>query len=232
MPELRSTARSSAWLRLRVRHRAALFAATGIIVVAPTASAPAAFQDKCNSKQKSIDNWRRKDAQAYTVSARGEGYQWGGGCWNDNDRDEGAGDPPQQVGTRGEGGDCSGFVFKTWALRDDANTSTFRFHNRMQNIHGPYGSGVWKTTTNWNRPGSHSSTLDPMDTLADNYHIAMIYTGQRTKEGLYRYIEAKSESQGTDVWLRNYHSENGQEGIRYVRASRKNWTPDCHPQAC
>ena len=45
--------------------------------------------------------------------AVGEGYEWGGGCWNDNNRD----DTPGQPDSNGEGPDCSGFVFKTWELR-------------------------------------------------------------------------------------------------------------------
>ena len=46
--------------------------------------------------------------------ARYEGYQWGGGCWNDNDVDDSPGDPTEDPNTGGEGGDCSGFTFKVW----------------------------------------------------------------------------------------------------------------------
>src|SRR5262249_9544715 len=56
----------------------------------------------------------RDGAQTYSNTAAYEGYQWGGGCWNNNDVDEGGGAPPQDVNTHGEGADCSGLVFKTW----------------------------------------------------------------------------------------------------------------------
>ena len=46
------------------------------------------------------------------LRARYEGYQWAGGCWNDNDVDDSPGDPTEDPNTGGEGGDCSGFTFK------------------------------------------------------------------------------------------------------------------------
>ena len=82
-----------------------------------------------------------------TVAFRGrwEGYQWGGGCWNDNDRDDSPGDPPERANTGGEGGDCSGFTFKVW--RESTNTADKGAYqwNMLRNIHGggqlPGGSG-------------------------------------------------------------------------------------------
>src|ERR1043166_7574571 len=62
----------------------------------------------------------RAAAMSWALRARFEGYQWGGGCWNDNDVDDSPGDPTQDPNTGGEGGDCSGFTFKVW--RESANT--------------------------------------------------------------------------------------------------------------
>ena len=47
---------------------------------------------------------KRSEAQAYSAAASGEGYEWGGGCWNNNDKD----DTPGAPDSSGEGADCSG----------------------------------------------------------------------------------------------------------------------------
>src|ERR671935_2013204 len=56
----------------------------------------------------------RDGALNYAYVATHEGYQWGGGCWNNNDVDDSYGDPLGVTWTQGEGGDCSGLTFKTW----------------------------------------------------------------------------------------------------------------------
>src|SRR5256714_7020093 len=58
-------------------------------------------------------NMTRDGQMNYSLIAAWDGYQWGGGCWNNDDHDAAPNDPPQQF-TGGEGADCSGLTFKTW----------------------------------------------------------------------------------------------------------------------
>ena len=53
----------------------------------------------------------RHGSTAVAIHARYEGYQWAGGCWNDNNVDDSPNDPTENPNTGGEGGDCSGFTF-------------------------------------------------------------------------------------------------------------------------
>jgi hypothetical protein len=47
--------------------------------------------------------------------AVGEGYQWAGGCYDDNNRDGAANVYPRETkSTLGEGPDCSGLVWRVW----------------------------------------------------------------------------------------------------------------------
>ena len=69
----------------------------------------------CADDHHGITLWKRADARAYAVVAAGEGYDYAGGCWNDNDRDD---TPPVASDDPGsEGPDCSGLVFKSWFLK-------------------------------------------------------------------------------------------------------------------
>jgi hypothetical protein len=78
----------------------------------------------------------RDGSTTVALRARYEGYQWGGGCWNDNDRDDSPNDPPGNPGTGGEGGDCSGFTFKVW--RESLSTGNAGFYQwgMFRNVHG------------------------------------------------------------------------------------------------
>src|SRR5262249_23218333 len=64
--------------------------------------------DSCNTAAPTPTSYITRDGSAtVALRARYEGYQWGGGCWNDNDRDDSPGDPHEDPATGGEGGDCS-----------------------------------------------------------------------------------------------------------------------------
>ena len=86
----------------------------------------------------------RDGSATVALRARHEGYQWAGGCWNDNDRDDSPGDPTTDSATGGEGGDCSGFTFKVW--REPLDTSDSRFHQwgMLRHVHGPYTAAAFK----------------------------------------------------------------------------------------
>src|SRR5205814_1191132 len=80
-------------------------------VVIPALPAHASWvSDHCSSDNAWDSHYRRKDAKAYADVAIGEGYEWGGGCWNDDNKD----DTPNAPDSNGEGPDCSGLVFKSW----------------------------------------------------------------------------------------------------------------------
>ena len=83
--------------------------------------------DNCNYAAPTPTSLITRDGSA-SVALRGrhEGYQWGGGCWDDDDRDDSPNDPHEDPATGGEGGDCSGFTFKVW--REALNTSDAGFH--------------------------------------------------------------------------------------------------------
>ena len=83
--------------------------------------------ENCNSAAPTPTSFITRDGSAaVALRARYEGYQWGGGCWNDNDRDDSSNDPHEDPATGGEGGDCSGFTFKVW--RQAQNTADAGFY--------------------------------------------------------------------------------------------------------
>ena len=85
---------------------------------APAGAYHTNFTARCNDYWFNISpDLRARDARNYAYVAAGEGYQWGGGCWNNNNADDSPGDPPGDPNTRGEGPDCSGFTFKAWHER-------------------------------------------------------------------------------------------------------------------
>jgi hypothetical protein len=93
------------------------------------------FQGSCTNERFATSGVTRSQARVYAEIGAHEGYQWGGGCWNDNNRDDAPGDPTENVSTRGEGGDCSGFTWKTWFGRWTWEDVGFTYHYRMQNVH-------------------------------------------------------------------------------------------------
>src|SRR5206468_6355380 len=72
------------------------------------------------------DGLRRMDARTYAGYAARESYEWGGGCWNNDDLD----DTPAAPDSGGEGPDCSGLVFKTWELLQTYGAAGFRWYSR------------------------------------------------------------------------------------------------------
>src|ERR671935_21695 len=86
----------------------------------------------------------RDGAQTYSYTAAYEGYHWGGGCWNNNDVDEGWGDPPMDISTHGEGADCSGLVFKTWKESENTSDGGKYYWNPLRNVHGPYTAASFR----------------------------------------------------------------------------------------
>ena len=86
-----------------------------------TGPASATWSDNnCNGGSSDIATWKRSQAKDYAQRDSNEGYEWGGGCFKLNDQD----DTPNQPDSGGEGTDCSGLVFKSWALRADGRNDS------------------------------------------------------------------------------------------------------------
>ena len=157
---------------------------------------------------------QRTQARIYAEIAAHEGYQWGGGCWNDNNRDDAPGDPTEDLSTRGEGGDCSGLTLKTWFERWGLDDPGFTYHYRMRKIHGPYNAiHVQDVATATRTSSCPRSGVIEMDALASDNHIGIIYQAN-TAYNTDRIVEAKGEACGTGIWSRTYRGDPSYGGVR------------------
>src|SRR5262249_61063139 len=82
--------------------------AVALVLSGVTAARARTFQSaSCNTATPQPTASMPRGGQAnYAIVAAWDGYQWGGGCWNNDDRDAAPPDPPQQF-TAGEGSRCS-----------------------------------------------------------------------------------------------------------------------------
>jgi hypothetical protein len=170
---------------------------------------------RCNYSSPTPLGYITKDGStASALRARWEGYQWGGGCWDDNDYDDSPGDPPGVGGTGGEGGDCSGFTFKIW--RESESTWDDRYYewHPLRNVHGPYLAHEFKDGVGAPNVTVPKWATSRMDALASANHIGMIYT--TNADGSDLIIEAKGEAYGTNLWTRTYRGDSSYSGVRRV----------------
>lgn len=199
--------------------------AVGAVLSLPTSSARASWvSNNCDGTYWEDHYVKRSDAQAYSAVAAEEGYEWGGGCWNDNDRDDTPGAPDSD----GEGADCSGLTFKTWELKSTYGRAGFQYWERLKNKHGPY------TTYDFHDPTASApfhklkdkkvSTTIYMDAFAKEGHIGMIYVDGDSADGLDLIIEALGDSSGMGKFYEGYRSQS-----EYVAVRREDWTDDCWP---
>jgi hypothetical protein len=170
--------------------------------------------------------FKRSDARAYSAIARGEGYEYAGGCWNNNDKD----DTPGQPDSGGEGPDCSGLVFKSWELSDKWQADGGNWWNKLQNIHGPYSSTTFHNSTGTGfpfhvLPHKWRSTTLYMDAFAREGHIGLIWSNTGTSVDTDTIMEAKGDVYGTDTFEETYRYDDA-----YVAVRRDGWTADCYPQ--
>jgi hypothetical protein len=154
----------------------------------------------------------RDGSTTVALRARHEGYQWGGGCWNDNNVDDSPYDPREDPNTGGEGGDCSGFTFKVW--RESTNKSDAGFYQwgMLRFEHGPYVASGFKGGDGAPNIMAPKSGLYNMDALASMNHIGMVYA--RNADGTDQIIEAKGEAYGTNIWTRAYRGDSSYGGVR------------------
>ena len=199
------------------RATAAVFTAALLLALA-AASAGRAYHtnftgNSCNTSPPQYTDYFTRDGSIdVALRARWEGYQWGGGCWNNNDVDDSPGDPVQDANTRGEGGDCSGFTFKVWRESlDTADKGAWQW-NMLRNVHGPYSSYSFKVGSVAPHVTYAKSGLIRMDALASADHVGMIYA--RNADGSDQIVEAKGEAYGTNVWTRTYRGNSDYGGAR------------------
>ena len=201
----------------------------GMLGLGPAPAATADSQwvaNHCSDNHNAITIWKRTTSRSYAYVAAGEGYQYGGGCWNDNDRDDTPNLATYETG--GEGPDCSGLVFKSWFLvneRGEKDGGTW--YNKLEDVHGPYASygfhdgvpGPFFLLANKNR-----STTLYMDAFARDGHIGLLYTNSGTQNGNDYIIEARCNACGTDIFEEPYRWDGDYRGVRRV-----DWTQDCYP---
>jgi hypothetical protein len=173
------------------------------------------FRAYCNDDYFNTSDVYRSQARSYAETAAWEGYQWGGGCWSDDDVDQSPGDPTQDPSTGGEGPDCSGLTYKSWYERNDTSLSSFRYHFRMQDVHGPYTAESFKY--GWGAPNTTVAKANTiyMDAFASAYHVGMIYHAN-TAYNTDVIVEAKCEACGTGIWSRTYRGNPDYSGARRV----------------
>jgi hypothetical protein len=166
-----------------------------------------------------IGAWTRAQAKSYAGVAAGEGYQWGGGCWNDNNRDDQPGDPQEVITTYGEGPDCSGLVFKSWALAGDSSgvDRGYYRHDALAYLHGPFAASTFKTR-NLNAFGPvPKASAASMDAFASSRHIGLVY--QANANGTDQIVEATGEAYGTRIAAEAFRGNPDFSGVQ-----RKGWS--------
>ena len=169
--------------------------------------------ENCNYHEPQPTSYITRDGSiTVALKARYEGYQWGGGCWNDNNVDDSPNDPTGDPNTGGEGGDCSGFTFKVWRESLTESDEGFYQWNKLRNVHGPYTAGRFKNGDGAPNVTSSKSGLIKMDALASTTHVGMIYA--TNADGTDQIIEAKGEAYGTNIWTRTYRGDSSYGGVR------------------
>jgi hypothetical protein len=201
--------------------------AASCVVLSP-ATASATWQSThCNTSDARLTSAEKiSQAASFAYTARQDGYQWGGGCWKDDNVDATPSDK-QEIYSGGEGPDCSGFVFKTWRLDSspsDGSTlkSDWKYWGQLYNVHGPFSAASYRTTHVAWKAESHS-LVTKMDALASSGHVAMYWAS--SSNGGVQFIEAKGEAYGTNIWSEAYMGRSD-----FSPSARQAWLPECYPQ--
>jgi hypothetical protein len=197
------------------RRFLACFAVAFCLAAAGTASAyhTQFVTQNCNYAAPTPTSYITRDGSAtVALRARYEGYQWAGGCWNDNDRDDSPGDPTGDPATGGEGPDCSGFTFKVWRESTSESNAGYYQWGMLRDIHGPYTATRFKSGDGAPNVTLSKSAAIKMDAFASTGHIGMIYA--KNADGTDQIIEAKGEAYGTNIWTRTYRGDSSYSGVR------------------
>ena len=185
--------------------------------------------DNCHGGGWDRETWKRSQADDYAMRAVGEGYEWGGGCYRLNGYDD---TPNTPTDGGGEGADCSGFTFKTWALDANISGGGFHFWEHEKNIHGPYSTWAYYDPA----PSypfrliskSYAATAF-MDALAERHsdwgHVALIH--QEGSAGSDYIVHARNNTMGTELRYLPYRSD-----ADFRALAREKWTAECYPNRC
>lgn len=212
---------------------------TGVTLVLLAFGTPAAanhnnFREAapCNGTASNMPAQRRSLARAYSYVAAMEGYQWGGGCWDRNNRK--FGEPPfdpDEVWYPAEGPDCTGLVYKSWFLRAASNDPGFRYHSTFEgnNLpprwpefagHGPFITSHFKGLEGryphfFGIGRSIATRMDAWVAHVDQgtQHMGLIWK-PRTRRGRDRIMEAKCETCGVGTWVRTYRRQSIYSAVR------------------
>ena len=197
------------------------FASIAIVIGSASASRASWVSNNCSPYHFSDSIFQRKTSQSYAAVAVGEGYEWGSGCWNDNNRD----DTPGAPDSNGEGPDCSGLVFKTWELKNSYGASGGEYWDKLENVHGPYASNDFHSPTSSDPFGSVSkSSMQYMDAFAKNGHVALLSSQADSSSSSDWVYEALGDTAGTGLNFEGYRGSSS-----YTGAKREGWTADCYP---
>ena len=202
-----------------------LVACMGGLLAIPATAHASWVSNHCSADHNPDSTFKREDARAYADIADGEGYEYGGGCWNNNNQD----DTPGQPNSGGEGPDCSGLVFKSWELREVKGADGGTWWSKLENVHGPYASGDFHSP----EVGEPFHRLDNkkrsitlyMDAFARDGHVGLLETNYGPNAGSDYINEARCDACGTDVFVETYRFNDSYEAVR-----REGWVPDCYPQ--
>ena len=194
----------------------------------PASEAMASWaSENCHGDHWDMPRWKRSQADDYALQAVGEGYEFGGGCYKLNGYDD-TPDLPTDGG--GEGADCSGFTFKTWALELESGTGGYHFWTHQKNIHGPYATwGYFDPAPSYPFKlisKGYGSTLF-MDAFVQRNsewgHVALIH--QEGSSGSDWIVHARNNTAGTELRYLPYRADDSMKAV-----ARKGWTPECYPR--
>jgi hypothetical protein len=169
--------------------------------------------NNCNTNAPTLmASFTRNGSTTVALRARHEGYQWGGGCWDNDDVDDSPGDPTEDPATGGEGGDCSGLTFKVWRESLTESSSSPYDWGRLRYVHGPYTAARFKRGDGAPNVTASKSGLIRMDALASDGHIGLVYAPN--PDGSDQIVEAKGEAYGMGLWTRTYRGSTSYGGVR------------------
>lgn len=186
--------------------------------------------ENCNGGGWARETWKRSQAASYAIQAVGEGYEFGGGCYKLNGYDD---TPKAPTDGGGEGADCSGFTFKTWALPQDPGAGAgYRYWTHEKNIHGPYSTWAYYEPAAgypFRLISKSYFATSFMDALVERHsswgHVALIH--REGSSGSDWIVHARNNTAGTELRYLPYRSD-----ADFRAVARKNWTVECYPNRC
>jgi hypothetical protein len=161
---------------------------------------------------------KRSNAAEIANIAIGEGYQWAGGCYDNDDRDPTKNAYPRETkSTLGEGPDCSGLVWRAWRESNhySPQDNSFFFWQRSTYDHGPYDTRLFKYATSGSGTPHvkyDKSSIVMMDALASDTHIALEEISIDYGSDL--VWEALGDAYGTNEWVESFRAQTKYSGVR------------------